>query len=85
MASPSLLTGIKLETIGRTKLAKPQNGKIGHVLIGITQLVIKYFLEKMVSSAKVRVDMNVTLGLSHQLIQMELAGFNAEQNLKDVT
>jgi hypothetical protein len=45
--------------------------------------VIKYFLEKMVYSAKVKVDMKVILGLSHQFIRMAPSGFNAEQNRKD--
>ena len=59
--------------------------KIAHILIGIIQLVIKYFLDKMVSSTNVKVSMNVILGLSHQFIQMGLSGFNVEQNLKDET
>jgi hypothetical protein len=32
-----------------------------HVVIGITKLVIKYFFEKMVSSAKVKASMKVIL------------------------
>ena len=57
--------------------------KIAHVVFGIIKLVIKYFLEKMVSSAKVKVGMKEILGQSHQFIRMELSGFNAEQNLND--
>jgi hypothetical protein len=72
-----------LENIGNTKQTKTQNGKIARVVIGTTKLVIKYFLEKMVYSAKVKVDMKVILGLSHQFIQMAPSGFNAEQNQKD--
>ena len=39
----------------------------------------------MVSSAKVKVGMKVILGLSYQLIQMGLSGFNAEENLNNST
>ncbi len=77
--SPSLPTGTKLENIGSAKQTETRNGKIAHVVIGITNLVIKYFFEKMVSSAKVKVGMTVILGLSHQFIQMGQIGFNAEQ------
>ncbi len=66
-----------------TKLTTTWYGKIAHVMIGIKKLVINYFLEKMISSAKVKVGMNVILGLSHQFIQVRLSGFHAEQNLKD--
>ncbi len=52
-------------------------------MIRIKQLVINYFLGKTESSAKVKVGMNVILGLSHQLIIMGLSGFNVKQNLKD--
>ena len=68
--SSSLLTGTKFETTGNTKLTSIQNVKITHAVIGITEFVIKYFLEKMVSSANQKVGMNVILGLSHQFIQM---------------
>jgi len=54
-------------------------------MIGITKLVIKYFLEKMVSSANQKVVMNVIFGLSHQFIQMGQLGFNTEQNQNDLT
>ena len=50
---------------------------------GTTKLVIKYFLEKMVSSANQRVGMNVILGLSQQFIQMGQLGFNVEQSQND--
>ena len=60
-----------------------QNRKIAHVVIGTTKLVINSFLEKMVYSAKVKVDMKVILGLSHQFIRIAPSGFNAEQNQKD--
>ncbi len=59
-----------METIGNTKQTLTQNVKIAHVVIGTTKLVIKYFLEKMVSFTNQRVSMNVNLGLSHQFIQM---------------
>jgi hypothetical protein len=39
---PSLLTGIKLENIGSTKLTSTRRGKIAHAVIWITKLVIKY-------------------------------------------
>ncbi len=80
---PSLLTGPKLETTGNTKQTLTQNVKIAHIMIGTTKLVIKYFLEKMVSSAKQRVGMNVIIALSHQFIQMEQLGFNVDQNQND--
>ena len=48
-----------------------------------TKLVIKYFLEKMVSSANQKVGVTVILGLSHQFIQMGQSGFNVEQSQKD--
>jgi hypothetical protein len=70
----------KLENTGSTKLTSMQNVKIAHAVIGITKLVTKYFLEKMVSSANQKVNMKVILGTSHQLIQMGQSGFNAEQN-----
>ena len=57
--------------------------EIAHVMIGTTKLVIKYFLEKMVSSANQRVGMNVILGLSHQFIQMKQSGFNVEKSQND--
>ncbi len=79
---PYLLTEIKLETTGTTKLTTTWNGEIIYLVIGILQLVTK-FLGKTESSAKVKVGMNVILGLSHQLIIMGLSGFNGEQNLKD--
>ena len=72
-----------MENIGNTKQTITQNEKIAHVVIGTTKLVIKYFLEKMVYSAKVKVDMKVILGLSHQFIRMAPSGFNTEQNRKD--
>jgi hypothetical protein len=58
---------------------------IAHAVIGTTKLVIKYFLEKMVSSTNQKVGMKVILGLSHQFIQMRKSGFNAEQNQNDLT
>ena len=79
---PSLLTEIKLETTGTTKLTTTWNGKIIYFMIGIKQ-VTKYFLGKIESSAKVKVGMNVILGPSHQLIKMGLSGFKVKQNLKD--
>ena len=81
--SPSLLTGTKLETTGNAKQTLIQHVKIAHVVIGTTKLVIKYFLEKMVSSANQKVGMNVILGLSQQFIQMGQLGFNAEQSQND--
>ncbi len=50
----------------------------------ITKLVIKYSLKKKVSSAKQSQNMARSHGLSQQFIQMELSGFNAEQNWKDL-
>ena len=69
-----------MENTGNAKQTLTQNVKIAHVVIGTTKLVIKYFLEKMVSSANQRVGMSVILGLSHQFIQMGQLGFNAEQS-----
>ena len=72
-----------MESTGNAKLTATRNGKIDHVVFGIIKLVIKYFFEKMVSSAKVKVGMKVILGLSHQFIQMGLSGFKVEQNLNN--
>ena len=72
-----------METTGNAKQTLTQNVKIANVVIGTTKLVINYFLEKMVSSARVKVGMNVILGLSHQFIQMGQLGFNAEQSQND--
>ena len=72
-----------METTGNAKLTLTQTMKIANVVIGTTKLVIKYFLEKMVSSANQRVGMNVILGLSQQFIQMGQLGFNAEQSQND--
>ncbi len=69
-----------METTGNAKQTLTQNVKIAHVVTGTTKLVIKYFLEKMVSSANQKVGMNVILGLSHQFIQMGQLGFNVEQS-----
>jgi hypothetical protein len=80
---PSLLTGTKLETTGKAKQTSTWNVKIAHAVIGTTKLVIKYFLEKIVSSANQKVGMKVFLGLSHQFIQMGQSGFNTEQNQND--
>jgi hypothetical protein len=73
-----------METTGNAKLTTTQNIKIAHAMIGITKLVIKYFLEKTVSSANQKVGMKVILGLSYQLIQMGQSGFNVEQDLNDL-
>ena len=72
-----------METTGNTKQTLTQNMKIAHVVMGSIKLVIKYFLEKMVSSTNQRVGMSVILGLSHQFIQMGELGFNAEQSRND--
>ena len=82
---PFMLTGTKLEITGNTKQTSTPPVKIAHAVTGTTRLVIKYFLEKMVSSANQKVGMKVILGLSHQFIQMEQSGFNAEQSLNDST
>jgi len=73
-----LLTGTKLETTGNAKQTSTWNVKIAHDVIGTTKLMMKYFLEKMVSSANQRVCMKVILGLSHQFIQIGQSGLNAE-------
>ena len=57
-----------MENTGNAKLTATQNGKIAHIMFGIIKLVIKYFLEKLASFAKVTVSMKMILGLSHQLI-----------------
>ena len=72
-----------MENTGNARQTLTQNMKIAHAVIGTTKLVIKYFLEKMVSSANQRVGMNVILRLSHQFIQMGQLGFNAEQSQND--
>jgi hypothetical protein len=41
LTSPSLLTGIKLENIGRAKQTKTWHRKIAHIVIGAIKLVIK--------------------------------------------
>ena len=82
---PVLLTGIKLDNICSAKLTSTWSGKIAHVLIEIIKLVIKFFLEKMVSSANQKVGMKVILGLSHQFIWMRWSGFIVEQNRNDST
>ena len=74
-----MLTGIELENTGNAKLTSTQNVKIALAVIGITKLVIKYFLEKMLSSTNQKVGMRVILGLSHQFIQMGKSGFNVEK------
>ncbi len=51
LTSPSLLTGPKLETTGNTRQTLTRNVKITHTMIGTTELVAKYFSEKMVHSA----------------------------------
>jgi hypothetical protein len=56
-----LLTGTKLETTGNIRQTLTQTVKIAHTVIGTTKLVIKYFFEKMASSANQRVGMNVIL------------------------
>ena len=66
-------------------MTSTQSGKIAHIMIGITKLVIMYFLENMVSSTKQKVGLKVILGLSHQFIQMGQLGFNAEENQNDST
>jgi hypothetical protein len=43
--------------------------EIAHIMIRTTKLVIKYFLEKMISSENQRVGINVILGLSHHFVQ----------------
>jgi hypothetical protein len=69
-----------LETTGNARQTLTRHVKTAHAVIGTPQLVIKYFLEKMVSSTNQSVGMNVILGLSHQFIQMGKSGFNAEEN-----
>jgi hypothetical protein len=57
--------------------------KLAHVVIEIVKLVIKYYLEKVVSSANQKVGMNMILGLSHQFTQIEQSDIKAEQNQND--
>jgi hypothetical protein len=78
-----LLTGTKLKTTGNARQTLTWHMKIAHAMIGTTQLVIKYFWEKMVSSANQKVGMKVVLGLSHQFMQMGQSGFNMKQNQND--
>jgi len=75
----------KIGQIGNTKLTSTWNRKIAHVMIGVIKLVIKYFLEKMLSSTNQRVGMIVNLRLSHQFKKLGISGFNMEQNLNDST
>jgi hypothetical protein len=72
LTSPPLSTGTKFENTGNAKLTTTQNRKVTHIMLGIIKLVIKYFLEKMVFFAKVKVSMKVILGLACQFILMEL-------------
>ncbi len=72
-----------MENTGNTRQTLTQNVKITHAVIGTTKLVIKNFLEKMVSFANQRDGMSVILGLSNQFIQMGQLGFNAEQSQND--
>ena len=74
-----------MEITGNTRQTLTQPVKIAHAVTGTTKLVIKYFLEKMVSSANQKVGMKVIFGLSHQFIQMEPSGFKAELSLNDLT
>ena len=67
-----------MEITGNDKLTLTENVNIAHVVIGTKKLVLKYFLEKMVSSANQRVSMKVILGLSHHFIQMGQLGFNVK-------
>ncbi len=53
------------------------------MLTKVINLVTKYCCKKMVSSAKLKADMKVILGQSHQFIQMAPQWFKAEQSLKD--
>ncbi len=82
---PFLADWKKLENTSSTVQTLTQLVKIAHVVIGTTKLVIKYFLEKMASSANQGVGMKVILGLSHQFIQMGQSGFNMEQSQNDWT
>jgi hypothetical protein len=50
----------------------------------ITRSEIKYSLKEKFYSAKQSLKMASTHGLSQQFIQMELSGFNAEANWKDL-
>jgi hypothetical protein len=50
----------------------------------ITKLAIKFCLQKKVSSTKKKAHVTKSHGLSQQSIQMELSGYNAEQNWKDL-
>ena len=70
----SLLTGAKLETTGNAKQTLTQNVKIAHTVIGTTQLVMKYCLEKMVFSANKRVGMKVILGLHIRSYKWDIEG-----------
>jgi len=56
-----LLTGTKLKTTDNVKQTSTRNVKITHTMIGTTKLVIKYFLEKMVSSTTQKAGMKVIL------------------------
>ena len=72
-----------MENIGNARQTLTRNVKIAHAMIVTTKLVIKYFLEKMESSANQKVGMKVILELSHQFIQMGKSGFNVEQSQND--
>jgi hypothetical protein len=82
---PFLANLIFFEKIGSPKQTKTPDGKIANIVIVTIKLVIKYFVEQMVSSSKVKVGMKVILGLSHLCIRMGLSGFNMEQNLNNST
>ncbi len=58
----------KFDNICNSKLNSTRNRKIVLDIIGNIKLVIKYLLEEMVSSAKVKDVMTLILGLSHNFI-----------------
>ena len=79
---PFLLTETKQGTTGNVSQISTQSVRTEHAKTGIIKSAIKYFLEKMVSSANQKAIMNVILGLSHLFIQMAQLGFNTGQNQK---
>ena len=73
-----------METIGKTRLIAVTNMKITNVLTTITKLEINYLLKTKVFSAKQSPSTATNHGLSQQFIQIELSGYNAEPNQKDL-
>ncbi len=72
-----------MEIISNTKPILTQTMKTVHVSTMITRLAIRFWWNKMVSSAEQKAHTATSHGLSCQSVQMEQSGFNADRNWKD--